>query len=1043
MVEAVSEHWLPSKQRDPNRWKALLQRVVSLLRFGLFLAVLAMLAWGAAIEARTSYLQSRLLSRWAGDMNFTVRPGSSDTIHFPIWGPYDERLGYAKLPSFIDTLSARHFVVTRQAQWSQSLDDFVENGGYAIYDEKSRAGFELFDRDRNPLYRVRYPERIYENFQSIPPLVIDSLLFIEDHDVLDFRDPRRNPAVDWGRFMLASGGRIAGVVDRRFREGGASTLATQIEKFRHSPGGRTPSIAEKLRQMVTASAGAYRNGPDTTAARREIVAAYLNSTPLGSRPGYGEVIGVPEALWIWYGTDPAEATSILTSPAVTEAQRARKGEIYRQVLSLLLAGRRPAYYLNGDGAALAALTNHYLRLLAEAGIISPQLRGSALAATLRFRTQLPFSPAISYVGNKATDRLRAKLVSVLHLADLYALDRLDLTGHATVDTPSQKRVTQVLEGLRDPAYDRSLGLVGKKLLGEASPARVAWSLVLYERGADQNYLRIHADSLDEPFDINSGARLQLGSTAKLRTLVTYLDVIDELHGRFAPLARKDLLAIAATAKTDDDALSNWAANYLANARDRGLKPMIDAAMQRHYSGSPQAFFTGGGVHAYANFEKWEDHSIFSVADGFAHSINNVFIRMMRDLVHYHIAQSGEEKLLSAARDDPEREAFLRRFVDQESKVYLSRFYRAYQGLSPDEALTTLAHRTRPFAKRLAVVFLSVRPDASRQELGAFLHRYLPHESISDDDLWDFNQKYDPQRFSLEDRGYLAGIHPLELWLVNYLQDHPNASREDVTAASAGVRQEVYGWLFKAHRAHKQDVRIRILLEQDAFERILEDWQRQGYPFGHLVPAYGTAIGSSGDRPDALADLMGIILNDGVRLPTVDLQRLHFGAGTPYDTEMAVDPQPQRVLAPEVAEAVRQALLGVVAEGTARRLSGVYRTASGGLLPVGGKTGTGDNRVDHFGGGGRLISQRVLDRTATFVFFLGDRFYGTITAYVPGSIAASYHFTSALAVQLLKAIEPQLEPLLRSPPTEAAPRPINVALPELPPQQRTNGETGTD
>jgi len=45
----------------------------------------------------------------------------------------------------------------------------------------------------------------------------------------------------------------------------------------------------------------------------------------------------------------------------------------------------------------------------------------------------------------------------------------------------------------------------------------------------------------------------------------------------------------------------------------------------------------------------------------------------------------------------------------------------------------------------------------------------------------------------------------------------------VTAASADVRQEIYGWLFKAHSTHKQDVRIRILLEQDAFERILEDW----------------------------------------------------------------------------------------------------------------------------------------------------------------------------------------------------------------------------
>jgi hypothetical protein len=72
--------------------------------------------------------------------------------------------------------------------------------------------------------------------------------------------------------------------------------------------------------------------------------------------------------------------------------------------------------------------------------------------------------------------------------------------------------------------------------------------------------------------------------------------------------------------------------------------------------------------------------------------------------------------------------------------------------------------------------------------------------------------------------------------------------DSVTCEEA--RQEVYGWLYKANSTHKQDLRIRILLKQDAFNRILQDWQRQGYPFGHLVPALGTAIGSSGDRPDA-------------------------------------------------------------------------------------------------------------------------------------------------------------------------------------------------
>ena len=55
--------------------------------------------------------------------------------------------------------------------------------------------------------------------------------------------------------------------------------------------------------MVTASLRAYYDGPDTLERRQEIVTTYLNSTPLASMPGYGEIIGVPDALRIWFGTD--------------------------------------------------------------------------------------------------------------------------------------------------------------------------------------------------------------------------------------------------------------------------------------------------------------------------------------------------------------------------------------------------------------------------------------------------------------------------------------------------------------------------------------------------------------------------------------------------------------------------------------------------------------------------------------------------------------------------------------------------------------------
>src|SRR5208282_5566378 len=37
--------------------------------------------------------------------------------------------------------------------------------------------------------------------------------------------------------------------------------------------------------------------------------------PFASRPGYGDIVGVPEALWLWYGTDLAEANRVLIAPA--------------------------------------------------------------------------------------------------------------------------------------------------------------------------------------------------------------------------------------------------------------------------------------------------------------------------------------------------------------------------------------------------------------------------------------------------------------------------------------------------------------------------------------------------------------------------------------------------------------------------------------------------------------------------------------------------------------------------------------------------------
>jgi membrane peptidoglycan carboxypeptidase len=1031
MVEAVWGRLLHGRRArgDPSRGRRIFSRVVRALRWLAAAAVLVLLGWGVATEARTSYLQSRLFTWFDSHIRYWAAPGPGPSIRFPQPGPYDVRLGYAELPAIIRSLEAHQFRIVRQARWSPWLDWFVANGGYTLYDQKMRAGLQLFDRRGVPLFKASYPQRIYDQFSEIPPVVANSLMFIEDRYLLDAQDPYRDPAVEWNRFMLAAAGRIAGLFNRHWRRGGASTLATQTVKFRDSPGGRTETIGEKLRQMLTAAADAYRGGPDTMAARRRILKAYLDSTPLASRPGYGEVIGVPEALWIWYGTDFTEANRVLTEPAATPQALARKGEIYRQALSLILAGRRPAYYLVQNRTALEALIDYYLRELANAGVISPRLRDAALDSRLHFRPDLPPPPRFSFVGNKATDWLQAELLSLLRVQSLWSLDRFDLKVTSSIDEAAQQRVTDVLARLGEPAYDRSLGLVGKQLLGGGNPALVNWSFVLYERGADANYVRIHADSLNEPFDINSGAKLQLGSTAKLRTLITYLDIMTRLHGRFALLPPQQLRAVAAKA---GDPLTRWAADYMAGTRDRSLKPMLEAAMMRRYSAAPATFFTGGGENSFANFEKSENHEVPTVEAAFEHSINAAFIRILKDIRDFYIARLGiDEKELLSNPDDPAREAYLKHFVEREGRVYLYRFWKDYRGLSPKEALDELASRTRPAASHLAVIFLAIHPGASKEALTAFLRQHMPQSlfsELSDDRLWDLYRDYMPGKFSLNDEGYIAGVHPLEIWLVSYLQKHPAADWHEIVKASGNAIQQSYVWLFKPNKTVQQNVRIKTLLEQEAFDQIWQDWRRQGYPFDHLVPSLGTAIGASGDRPDALASLMGIIMNDGVRRKTVDLQRLEFADGTPYQTDFAVKPKPRRMFPAVEAQVVRRALLGVVLNGTGMRVRGTYRTADGSPMPVGGKTGTGDNRYHIYGRGGYLRGERVVDRTATFVFFLGDRFFGTVTAYVPGPPAARFTFSSAMAVQLLKALKPELDPLLHAPIEGRPPKPIAEIAP---------------
>jgi membrane peptidoglycan carboxypeptidase len=520
---------------------------------------------------------------------------------------------------------------------------------------------------------------------------------------------------------------------------------------------------------------------------------------------------------------------------------------------------------------------------------------------------------------------------------------------------------------------------------------------------------VQTDSTDQPFDINEGSKLELGSTAKLRVLATYLEIIAELHQRHSGQSVSELRAVNA-----QDNLTRWAIGYLQSTPNASLPDMLDAALERKYSASPgERFFTGGGIHTFANFRREDNQRIASMREALRESLNLPFIRLMRDLVRYSTYQ-GPNNSAELLKDDkdPRRQAYLQDFADREGTTFLLRFWRKYQDQPEQQRLDTFLNGLRHTSVRLAAVHRYLMPHADEASFAAFLRKYLPQEKLSDKRIAELYKSYGPGTYSLPDQGYIARVHPLELWLLGYLIEQPQATFSNAVAASRDERQEVYGWLFRSRHKSARDSRIRIMLEVEAFLDIHRRWQNLGYPFAHLVPSLATAIGSSGDRPAALAELVGIIQNDGIRQPTARIDSLHFAADTPYDTLVVRDhTEGKRVMASEVAAALRSALADVVEAGTARRLLGSFTQANGQPLKVGGKTGTGDNRIETVGAGGRVLSSRAMNRTATFVFYLGSRHYGTLTAFVPGRAAESFRFTSALPVQVLKGMAPILQPYL--------------------------------
>jgi hypothetical protein len=201
-------------------------------------------------------------------------------------------------------------------------------------------------------------------------------------------------------------------------------------------------------------------------------------------------------------------------------------------------------------------------------------------------------------------------------------------------------------------------------------------------------------------------------------------------------------------------------------------------------------------------------------------------------------------------------------------VLVDRFFRKYAGQPPDSILPVLFRERRLSPLRMAWAFRSVAPEAPPEDLGSFIEEHAHDATLTEAALRDICRRTDPEGQSLADLGYLASVHPLELWLARFLRENPESTRAQV---------------------------------MEAFNEVLRMWNRVGYPFDNIVPSLGSSIGNSGDRPAALAELVGILLNDGVLLPSVRVEELQFAVGTPYEVILRRRPvEGTRILSSDVS-----------------------------------------------------------------------------------------------------------------------------------------------
>ena len=397
-----------------------------------------------------------------------------------------------------------------------------------------------------------------------------------------------------------------------------------------------------------------------------------------------------------------------------------------------------------------------------------------------------------------------------------------------------------------------------------------------------------------PFDINGGARLDSGSTAKLRTLVSYLEVIAKLRS----FDMSTPTAIPCGRRSTPTPRTAGPSRYLLCAEDRvaGGDHGRGRWNDRYLAANPGDLrFTGGGAASFGNRPPRGTAARRRIRTR-CHSTSTVVIRIMRDVVRRSIvrdARLGRAQVLEFDSEDPSPQGghleALRRSANRACLPIASAQIIAAQ-TAGQRSKPSCCRACVPLSRRLLRRYLAQHPSGrDRHQCASPQPCDRPPGAVDDRDETPqagSSMAYSMDQFNLADQGCIASIPSAQL-AGGPCQCHPEPDYASACSMPAQRSQSVYGWIVPCPSQTCRTSRIRSLLEVEAFLRNPPQMAAISVIRSMPSPSYATAISSA---TAGRARQARSVSSEQGRAPPGDASaELVSPGGTPFETRTVQSP----------------------------------------------------------------------------------------------------------------------------------------------------------